>query len=111
MGTSAPSGPCRSAGEATAKAEVDCASDAGTKEQEPDSGKPAAGLVLTVGCDAGRPEDNNHTRECQMRAYCVKCRKKVVMAEPKAITMKNKRPATQGKCPACGTKVFLIGKG
>ena len=25
--------------------------------------------------------------------------------------MKNRRPATQGVCPVCGTKVFRIGKG
>ena len=45
-----------------------------------------------------------------MKAYCVKCRKSVEMKDAKAITMKNKRPATQGKCPTCGTKVFRIGK-
>lgn len=42
-------------------------------------------------------------------AYCVKCRKKVKMNNPKKITMKNKRPATKGKCPKCGTNVFKIG--
>jgi len=45
-----------------------------------------------------------------MEAYCVKCRKKVEIKGPKAITMKNGRPATQGQCPGCGTKVFRIGK-
>ena len=45
-----------------------------------------------------------------MQAYCVKCRKKVEVKNPKSITMKNKRPATQGECPSCGTKVFRIGK-
>ena len=43
-------------------------------------------------------------------AYCMKCRKKVEMANPKQVTMKNGRPATQGTCPYCGTKVFKIGK-
>ena len=46
-----------------------------------------------------------------MQAYCMKCRKKVEIKNPKAVTLKNKRPATQGVCPACGTKVFRIGKG
>jgi hypothetical protein len=32
------------------------------------------------------------------------------MKDPKAITMKNGRPATQGTCPKCGTKMFRIGK-
>jgi len=49
-------------------------------------------------------------REVEMQAYCVKCRKKVEIKNPKSITMKNKRPATQGECPSCGTKVFRIGK-
>jgi DNA-directed RNA polymerase subunit RPC12/RpoP len=46
-----------------------------------------------------------------MQAYCMKCRKKVEMSNPKAVTLKNKRPATQGACPKCGTKIFRIGKG
>ena len=32
------------------------------------------------------------------------------MKDPKSITMKNGRPATQGTCPSCGTKMFRIGK-
>lgn len=45
-----------------------------------------------------------------MQAYCVKDRKKVEIKNPKAIKMKNGKPATQGICPICGTKVFRIGK-
>ena len=45
-----------------------------------------------------------------MQAYCVKCRAKKEMKDPKSITMKNGRPATQGTCPSCGTKMFRIGK-
>jgi hypothetical protein len=45
----------------------------------------------------------------RMQAYCVKCRAKKEMKDPKAITMKNKKPATQGTCPTCGTKMFRIG--
>jgi DNA-directed RNA polymerase subunit RPC12/RpoP len=45
-----------------------------------------------------------------MQAYCMKCKKKVEIKNPRAIAMKNKRPATQGVCPSCGTKVFRIGK-
>ena len=47
----------------------------------------------------------------QMQAYCMKCRAKKEMTDAKSITMKNGRPATQGVCPACGTKMFRIGKG
>ena len=45
-----------------------------------------------------------------MQAYCVKCRAKREMKDPKAITMKNGRLASQGVCPTCGTKMFRIGK-
>jgi DNA-directed RNA polymerase subunit RPC12/RpoP len=45
------------------------------------------------------------------QAYCMKCRKKVEIKNPRSVTLKNKRPATQGVCPNCGTKVFRIGKG
>jgi hypothetical protein len=41
--------------------------------------------------------------------YCVKCKAKKEMKDPKAIVMKNGRPATQGICPSCGTKMFKIG--
>lgn len=44
-----------------------------------------------------------------MQAYCVKCRAKKDMKDPKKITMKNTKPATQGTCPSCGTKMFRIG--
>jgi len=43
-------------------------------------------------------------------AYYMKCRKKVEIKNPKQIILKNKRPAVQGICSICGTKVFRIGK-
>ena len=42
--------------------------------------------------------------------YCVKEKKKVEIKDPKQVTMKNGRPAIQGICPDCGTKIFKIGK-
>ncbi len=45
-----------------------------------------------------------------MEGYCVKCRAKRDMKSTKAIIMKNGKPATQGVCPVCGTKMFRIGK-
>ena len=46
-----------------------------------------------------------------MEGYCVKCRAKKEIKDAKAITMKNGKPANQGVCPTCGTKMFRIGKG
>lgn len=47
-----------------------------------------------------------------MQMYCVKCRQKRDIADDQLneITMKNGKPATQGTCPVCSTKVFKIGK-
>ncbi len=46
-----------------------------------------------------------------MQAYCLKCRTKREMRNPQPVTLKNGRPATQGACPVCGTKMYRIGKG
>ncbi len=46
-----------------------------------------------------------------MEAYCFKCRRKREIRAPRATTLKNGRPATQGTCPVCSTRVFRIGKG
>jgi hypothetical protein len=45
-----------------------------------------------------------------LEGYCVKCRSKKEIKDAKVITMKNGRPATEGVCPTCGTKIFKIGK-
>ncbi len=45
-----------------------------------------------------------------MEAYCFKCRAKREIQGARQVTLKNGRPATQGTCPQCGTKVFRIGK-
>lgn len=39
-------------------------------------------------------------------AFCVRCRKKVVMEGEKTVKYKNGRMAKKGTCPDCGTKVF-----
>jgi len=41
--------------------------------------------------------------------YCVKCRINREMKDAQVVTMKNGKPATQGECPVCGTKMFRIG--
>lgn len=46
-----------------------------------------------------------------MQGYCVKCRTKREIKNARNVTMKNGKPATQGVCPNCGTKMFRIGKG
>ena len=49
--------------------------------------------------------------EQKIEGYCLKCRAKKEMKDPKPVTMKNGREATAGTCHSCGTKMFRIGKG
>jgi len=44
-----------------------------------------------------------------MKAYCVKCKRKVDIKNPKKVTMKNNRKAIKGRCPRCGSGVYRIG--
>ncbi len=44
------------------------------------------------------------------QAFCVKCRASKEIQGATQTILKNGRPATQGTCPTCGTKVFRIGK-
>lgn len=44
-----------------------------------------------------------------MTAYCVKCKSKQEVSNPEQVTMKNGKPAVQGTCSVCDTKVFKIG--
>ena len=41
--------------------------------------------------------------------YRMKCMTQRTMTGAKPLTMKNGRPATEGSCPECGTKMFKIG--
>ena len=40
-----------------------------------------------------------------MEAYCMKCKAKKEMKDPKETTTKNGRPMVKGVCPDCGTKM------
>ena len=44
-----------------------------------------------------------------MEGYCMKCKEKKEMKDVKPVTMKNGKPANEGVCPVCGTKMFKIG--
>jgi Zn finger protein HypA/HybF involved in hydrogenase expression len=48
----------------------------------------------------------------KVTGYCVKCKAKKEMVNPKEVTMKGKgnvkRLAMTGTCPKCGTKMFRI---
>jgi len=43
-------------------------------------------------------------------AYCVKCKAKHQMQDPRPVFTASGSPATQGVCPVCGTRMFRIGR-
>ncbi|HUX75798.1 MAG TPA: type I DNA topoisomerase [Anaerolineae bacterium] len=45
-----------------------------------------------------------------MQAYCVKCKTKREMQDPRPVFTSKGTPATQGMCPTCGTKMFKMGR-
>jgi RNase P subunit RPR2 len=45
-----------------------------------------------------------------MEGYCVKCKAKREIKNPTQVTLKNGKPAIQGVCSVCGTKMFIVGK-
>jgi Zn finger protein HypA/HybF involved in hydrogenase expression len=71
---------------------------------------------LTLDACAGQPYDAprfietaaNLEELAMAEAYCVKCKSKKEIANAQQVTMKNGRPAIQGTCPDCGTKLFRI---
>ena len=54
----------------------------------------------------------DNAQEDKVVAYCVKCKEKRTMVDPKEVTMKGKggktRMAMTGTCEKCGTKMFRI---
>jgi hypothetical protein len=67
--------------------------------------------ILRAKCPLGAPQPCRPSEESNVaaEAYCVKCKTKRQIKDAVQITMKNGRPATEGKCPECGTKMFKIG--
>ena len=45
----------------------------------------------------------------EMVEIILKDKKKIEVVNPEQVTMKNGKPATQGVCPVCSTKMFKIG--
>ena len=83
--------------------------------------RPVSDYYVAISCFASHPRLLTACLRCsilafrkkevtRVEAYCVKCRAKREIKDAKSITMKNGRPATQGVCPVCGTKMFRIGK-
>ena len=56
------------------------------------------------------PTTGTGLQKNEIEAYCVKCKRKEPMIEPKEITTKNGRKAMSGKCAICGTKMIRFMK-
>ena len=45
----------------------------------------------------------------EIKGYCMKCREVRMIADAHRVIMQNDKPATKGKCPVCGTPMYLLG--
>ena len=45
----------------------------------------------------------------ELEAYCLKCKEKRIMQDPRAEWASNGTPATRGTCPVCGTNMYKRG--
>ena len=55
------------------------------------------------------PSDVSAPLTHDIQAYCVKCKTMRPLTEGRAIFMANARPAAEGRCGECGTRLFKIG--
>ncbi len=49
------------------------------------------------------------TEKIELEGYCLKCKEKRIMLDPKAEWAANGTPATRGKCPVCDTNMYKRG--
>jgi hypothetical protein len=73
--------------------------DDGEREMAPEAG--AAGSTLGLPVQEQARERSAKT----MQGYCVKERMMRDIKDPKEVVLKNGRPAIQGPCAVCGTKI------
>jgi pimeloyl-ACP methyl ester carboxylesterase len=56
-------------------------------------------------------QEETRPEQEEMQAYCVKCRQKRVIQNPRKIVTRKGRSAIEGTCPVCGTKLFRFVSG
>lgn len=63
-----------------------------------------------VGCRLGRKNLRKWLEKHYLKAYCVRCKKKVTIKDPQKVIFKNGSEAISGECHICGGRVLRIGK-
>jgi DNA topoisomerase-1 len=79
--------------------------DKGTRRQ----GNKGNGEAEKQGVRAEAAESPSAPLAGEVQAYCVKCKAMRAMKEGRALFMANGRPAAEGRCVECGTRLFKIG--
>jgi hypothetical protein len=80
----------------------------------PETGSPMPGGQSEIE-DAGSMPDAvvaaiNGAVRPRIEAYCMKCKEKRGILNPREVAMKNGRMAVQGACEVCGTSLFRMGR-
>lgn len=58
----------------------------------------------------GNPASAGPVSSAKVEAYCMKCRTKRGVKDPRPIVHPNGKHAITGVCSVCGTKIFRMGK-
>jgi pimeloyl-ACP methyl ester carboxylesterase len=88
----------------------------GTSHSLPDTTSLAAENFSTEQVENSQPADQKTVAEstpanAAVEAYCVKCKLKRTMQDPRRIVTKNGRNALEGTCPICNTRLFRFVSG
>ena len=62
------------------------------------------------GCRWHKAVVRSRLMKTYLKAYCVRCRRKVSIKNPHQVVFANRKEAIGGICPICGTKVYKTGK-
>jgi len=68
------------------------------------------GQIVLPPTPSPSPETTASETVPQVEGYCVKCKTRRVMQDPKAVSTQAGRPAVRGVCPACGSRMFKLGR-
>jgi pimeloyl-ACP methyl ester carboxylesterase len=74
--------------------------------REQDSEAESAALQTEPESEPAPKSEEATPAQEEMQAYCVKCRQKRAIQNPRKIVTRKGRSAIEGTCPACGTKLF-----
>jgi pimeloyl-ACP methyl ester carboxylesterase len=109
-GETAPAAPPAPPPESEAAREVGSEAEPATVQTEPEPDLEPEEIPSTQTQLESEPKETPSTQE-EIQAYCVRCRQKRAIENPRRIVTRKGRSAIEGTCPVCGTKLFRFVSG